>query len=124
MYKPRRPAWWQLYALVLLMGGLLMLESYASLSPGWHECVQSGIVLFVFGLVWVWLRANAVALREVGRAANDRETAQETNGMTVRSSRLRLAGSRVHVSQMRARGITRAGKAKVNGREIRKCSHN
>lgn len=124
MSKPRRPAWWRLYALVPLMGGLLMLESYAPLSPGWHECVQIGIVLFVFGLVWVWVRANAVALLEVGYDTNDRETVQETNGMTIRSSRPRLAGSRVHVRQMRARGITRAGKAKANGREIRKCSHN
>lgn len=124
MSKPRRPVWWPLYALVPLMGGLLLLESYASLSPDWHECVQIGIVLFIFGLVWVWLRASAVALRDVGRDTNDRETAQEPNGMTIRSSRLRLAGSRMHVHQMRGHGITKAGKAKANGREIRKCSRN
>lgn len=123
-YKPRRPAWSILYALVPLMGGLLMLEYHASFSPGWRECVHIGIVLFIYGLVWLWLRANAVALLDVGRDTDGRDTAQETSSLAVVSSRQRLAACRAHGRQMRARDTKRAGNTKMNGRGIQRCSRN
>jgi hypothetical protein len=60
--KPRKPAWWMLYALVPVMGGFLLAESRASLSPGWHKGVQIAIILFVYGLVRGWLWANNQAM--------------------------------------------------------------
>jgi hypothetical protein len=62
MHKHREPAWWMLYALVPVMGVLLVMESRASFSPGWHKGVQVGIILFVYGLVWMWLWANDHAM--------------------------------------------------------------
>jgi hypothetical protein len=62
MTTPRKPAWWQLYALVPILGGFFMLEHRAALSPGWHKVVQAAIILVVYGLVWRWLRANAYGL--------------------------------------------------------------
>jgi hypothetical protein len=52
-HKQPRPAWWLLYTLMPVMGGLLLVESRASLSPGGHKAVQVGIVLFTYGLVWL-----------------------------------------------------------------------
>lgn len=63
MAARRKPPWWMLYALVPLMGGLLVVESQASLSPGWHKGVQIGIILFIYGLAWLWLWPNDLALR-------------------------------------------------------------
>ena len=62
MITPPKPAWWQLYVLVPVLGGLLMLEQRAALPPGWHMGVQAGIICVVYGLVRRWVRANAYAL--------------------------------------------------------------
>jgi hypothetical protein len=53
MTQHRRPAWWVLYALVPLMGALLVLEHRAALPPGWHTVMRIGIVLFINGLMWL-----------------------------------------------------------------------
>jgi hypothetical protein len=52
------PTWWVLYALVPLMAGLLTVEHRAALPPGWHTFMQIGIVLCMYGLVWLWLQVN------------------------------------------------------------------
>jgi hypothetical protein len=62
MTTPRKPAWWQLYALVPVLGGLFMLDHRAALPPDWHKAVQAAIILVIYGLVWRWLRANTYAL--------------------------------------------------------------
>jgi UDP-N-acetylmuramyl pentapeptide phosphotransferase/UDP-N-acetylglucosamine-1-phosphate transferase len=62
----RHPAWWQLWLLLLVLGGLAVLDARASLSSAGHKLVEAGIVLLVYGLIWLWLRANeAVWLREL-----------------------------------------------------------
>src|SRR5262249_58285787 len=58
----RKPAWWQLYALVPIIAGLFILDHRAALPPGWHKAVQATIILVIYGLVWRWLRANAYVL--------------------------------------------------------------
>ena len=58
----RKPPWWQLYALVPLLGGLFMLEHRAALPAGWHTGVEAATILVVCSLVWRWLQANACAL--------------------------------------------------------------
>jgi hypothetical protein len=58
----RKPAWWQLYALVAVLGGLFPLEHRATLAPSGHIGVQAGIICVIYGLVWRWLRTSAYAL--------------------------------------------------------------
>lgn len=58
----RKPAWWQLYTLVPVLGGLFILEHHAGLSSNWHMAVQVGIVFLIYRLVWQWLSINAYAL--------------------------------------------------------------
>lgn len=61
----RRPSWWQLWLLLPGLGILAFLEARASLSPVGHRVVEVAIILVVYGLVYVWLRASqAELLRE------------------------------------------------------------
>jgi hypothetical protein len=46
---------------------LLVLEHQLRLSTGGHQAAQIGIVLVVYGLIHLWLRANTVALIEADR---------------------------------------------------------
>jgi hypothetical protein len=128
MPKTRAPAWWTLYALVPVMGGLLVSEFRAPLSPGWHKAVQVGIILFVYSFVWVWLRANdrAMPLDSAnrtplyGEVRDDRDTAQ--------GSARGLPGMPL-VPRQRPKGTPRSRSAlrrlnrRTQRKEIRKCSH-
>ena len=127
--RQRRPAWWLLYALVPAMGGLLFLESRATLAPGGHKAVRIGITLFVYGLVWVRIRANDVALLHDGHhiiSQHDERHAPDTDdrvtswglnpdcrpfsGLYGSGVRLYTAGQRTNI--------------RSNGRESHKCSRN
>ena len=63
----RRPSWWQLWLLFPVLGILAFLEAGASLSPTGHRVVEVAIILVVYGLVSVWLRANQAALLRESR---------------------------------------------------------
>ena len=63
----RRPSWWQLWLLFPVLGILAFLEVRASLSPAGHRVVEVSIILVVYGLVSVWLRANQAALLRESR---------------------------------------------------------
>ena len=60
-----RPKWWQLYLIFPLLIALFMLDNRLKLSLRGHQVVQIGIILFVFGLMYLWLKANARALSEM-----------------------------------------------------------
>ncbi len=60
-----RPKWWQLYLTFPFLIALFMLDSRLKLSILGHQAVQIGIVLIVFGLVHLWLKANATALSQM-----------------------------------------------------------
>ena len=47
---------------LLLCGGLLVLESQATLSPGGHQVALLAMALLMYGLVACWLRHNRGAL--------------------------------------------------------------
>jgi hypothetical protein len=61
------PKWWQLYLLLPLLVGLFMADFRLKLPTRGHQIVQLGILLFVYWLVHLWLKANEAAL---GRAEN------------------------------------------------------
>jgi hypothetical protein len=66
MTKRGGPTWWVLYALLPLMAGLLVVEHRAAIPPVWHTCMQIGIVLCIYGLVWLWIKVNTIALLRAG----------------------------------------------------------
>jgi hypothetical protein len=73
--KISQPKWWLLYLLLLVLVGLFVIESKASISNAGHRVVEVGIVLLVFSLIELWLRANDAKLRaEEWRAARGHET--------------------------------------------------
>jgi hypothetical protein len=128
MPKTREPAWWMLYALVPVMGGLLVLEFRAPLSPGWHKGVQIGIILFVYGLVWLWLWANDSAILHDSanraplfrKARDDRDAAQRSaRGIPERH----FTPSRGLSAALRTSSTLGCVNCSAHRREIRKCSH-
>jgi len=50
------PRWWQVWVPLLLVAGLLVLESQAPLSPGGHQVAQFLIALLMYGIFvgWLW----------------------------------------------------------------------
>ena len=59
---PARPKWWQVYLTLPLLVALFMVDNRLKLSTRGHQTVQIGIVLLVYGLIHLWLKANATAL--------------------------------------------------------------
>jgi hypothetical protein len=57
-----RPRWWQLYLVLPLMAALFAVDTRLKLSTRGHQVIQIGAVLLIYGLVRMWLRANARAL--------------------------------------------------------------
>ena len=68
------PRWWKTGVLLLLLGGLLVLEPQAPLSPGGHKVALLAMTLLMYGIVACWLRYKRGALINETYA---REQAQE-----------------------------------------------
>jgi len=66
-----RPKWWQLYLIFPLLIALFVVDSRLKLSIRGHQVIQIGVVLLIYGLVHVWLKANARALSAMDRAQFD-----------------------------------------------------
>ena len=73
------PRWWHIGVPVFVLGGLLVLEPQAPLSPGGHKVAQLVIALLMYGMVMYWLRRNRGALIH---EAYEREKAQEDTRRT------------------------------------------
>jgi len=58
----KNPKWWQLYLIFPLLIALFAVDGHLKISMRGHQAVQIGIVLFVYGLVHLWLKANSRAL--------------------------------------------------------------
>lgn len=121
MRKRREPAWWILYGLLPLTGGLFVVESRMTLSPGWRKCVQIGIILFIYSLVWIWLWVNDRALLPDGHDLPDNDDVDPANGAAQRSQD--FTPPQANVSDVRGRPVPKRIMTRVNPREIRKCSH-
>jgi len=57
-----RPKWWQVYLTFPLLIALFILDNRLKISARQHQFLQIGIILLVYGLVHLWLKANAAAL--------------------------------------------------------------
>jgi hypothetical protein len=75
-YRRWRPGWWNVWLplLLLLLGGLLVLEPQGPQSPAGHPIAQIGLALLVYGVVALWLQCNRRALVD---QAYEREQVQE-----------------------------------------------
>jgi hypothetical protein len=67
-----RPKWWQLYLTFPLLIALFVLDTRLKVSVRGHQAVQIGILLLVYGLVHLWLRANRSALSNMDQRQYDR----------------------------------------------------
>jgi hypothetical protein len=56
------PKWWQVYLTFPLLIGLFVLDARLKISTRGHQAVQIGIILLVYGLIHLWLKANSSAL--------------------------------------------------------------
>jgi hypothetical protein len=122
MRKHRRPAWWLLYALVPLLAGLCGVEHRAPLSPGWHTGVQVGMVLFIYGFVWLWLRANAFRLLWSEQGTGTAERAIEAYHAAIKSPGPCFTPRQAYAIDIRARQHTRRLNRQVKRRGMRNCS--
>jgi hypothetical protein len=62
-----RPKWWQLYLTFPLLMALFAVDSRLRISTRGHQAVQIGILLLVYGLVHLWMKANGSALSKLDR---------------------------------------------------------
>jgi len=77
-----RPKWWQVYLTFPLLIALFMLDSRLKLSERGHMAVQIGIILIVYGLIHLWLKANARALSNMDQRQFYRTVIVDSNACT------------------------------------------
>ncbi len=77
--KISRPKWWLLFLLLPVLVGLFVIDTKAPISDAGHRVLEVGIVLLVFGLIELWLRANDANIRAgaVARGARTRDQASD-----------------------------------------------
>jgi hypothetical protein len=61
--KRTRQTWWPMYALGLLMIGLLFLAHRLAPSPGWRTFLEIGVVIMGYGLIALWLETRSDELQ-------------------------------------------------------------
>jgi len=75
------PRWWSIGLPLLGLGGLLVLEHQALLSPGGHQVAEIAMALLMYGGVvcWLWYNRGALVHQEYERerAAKARQPRQE-----------------------------------------------
>ena len=57
--QQHKPAWWQLYILVPVMLGLILVEQLDPLPGIASEIVDLSVVVLTFGAMWAWMRINS-----------------------------------------------------------------
>jgi len=76
-YRRRGPRWWNVWLplLLLLLGGLLVLEPQGPLSPGGQPIAQLVLALLMYGVVLIWLWYNRWALANGDKREQQQERA-------------------------------------------------
>ena len=123
MTKRSGPTWWVLYALLPLLAGLLAVEHRAALPAGWHTCMQIGIVLCIYGLVWLWIKVNTIALLRAGLDKPVKTYVYEANRAALRSRRPPGAPRPTRRGYVRAQQSPKYVK-RPHRTEINRCSLN
>ena len=67
-----RPKWWQLYLTFPLLIALFMADARLKISTRGHQTIPIGILLLVYGLIYMWLKSNAAALARMDHQENYR----------------------------------------------------
>jgi hypothetical protein len=124
MSKYPPPVCWVLYALVPLLAGLFVVEHRASLSPTGHRVAQVGIVLLIYGLVWLWLRAHVRRRLWSDHGSSDRERAIAACAGPIRAPGSRLTPRQAQIIHRSARHHYRRIHPHAKGGGVRKCSVN
>jgi hypothetical protein len=60
--RDQSPKWWLLYLTFPLLIALFAVDNRLKIPGQGHQAVQIGILILVFGLVHLWLKANSTAL--------------------------------------------------------------
>jgi len=68
MSSQNRPNWWQLYLIFPLLIALFAVDSRLKISARGHQAVKIVIVIIVFEIVHLWLKASARALSAMDQA--------------------------------------------------------
>ena len=123
-HKPRGPAYWPLLVLLPLLAGLFVVEQRAPVPPGGHTAMQVGIVLFIYGLVWLWLRGNTLQLLWSAQGVSYRKRVIEAHGTPIRVLTTRSAPRQAHFVARRARHPHGRGNPETQRRRMRTCSVN
>lgn len=92
--SPRRPKWWQVYLSFPLLVALFTLEGRLKLSSGVHLAAQIGILLLVYGLIHLWLKANSVPLSQMD------QTPSPTRVTVIPAAPYRLSGEERPIFQL------------------------
>jgi hypothetical protein len=72
-----RPVWWKLYLIVAIGLALMVLDAKAPLSELGHEITECGLLLLIYALVGLWLRASQLGLLQVPRDRIGQHSASE-----------------------------------------------
>ena len=98
-----RPRWWQLYLTFPLLIGLFVMDARLRISNRGHQAVQIGIILMIYGLIHVWLKANRSALSRMDQSAYGRSfrviqipPAELSESAHQKRSILQLSDSEIH----------------------------
>lgn len=98
-----RPRWWQLYLTFPLLIGLFVADARLRISSRGHQTVQIGIILLIYGLIHVWLKANRSALSRMDQNAYGRSfrviqvpPAELSESAHQKRSILQLSDSEIH----------------------------
>jgi hypothetical protein len=101
--KTTHPKWWLLYLTFPLLIGLFVLDARLKISSRGHQAVQVGIILFVYGLIHLWLKANRSALSRLDQNEHGRSfrviripPTELPESVHERRSILQLSDSEIH----------------------------
>jgi hypothetical protein len=65
--KNSHTKWWSLYLPLTLVLSLFVVEARAHLTSAGHRAAEIGLVLLLYGIVWLWINANERGLFEEER---------------------------------------------------------